>query len=276
MGSSPHRPARHTAQYGRPQPRGATCTQHRLQRVPPSSQPLWWRPAANQPSAVARLHRRPGVPGRRPAPLRALLIAMTADSPSTTPPGYSRRRSGLRAAPDRGRRRRPQARRLARGPAAREVAARLTELTADAGSTVTTDLAPRPRTPMLVAAATIVALIAVGLGEILVGTATPTSPAATAGSVPPTAGPVPVPGSPTLPAPAAPAPVPVAARPAPGPSVPGNGASSPRRKSGRSETGVGRYDRESGDPEDSYGAGDENEDEEKGNGKRKSKGDKES
>ncbi len=196
-------------------------------------------------SAVARLHRRPAVPGWLPAPLSALLIAMTADRPSNR-------------------------------PAAREVAARLTALTTDAGSAATTDPTPRPRTPMLVAAATIVALIAAGLGEILVGTATPTPPAATAGSVPPAAGPVPVPSSPTLPAPAAPAPLPVAARPAPAPSVPGNGASAPRRTPGRSGTAARQYDSESGDPEDSSGPDDENEDEKNGNGKGKSKGNKKS
>ena len=101
-------------------------------------------------------------------------------------------------------------------------------------------MTPRPRMRVLVAAVTIVALIAVGLGEILVGTATPAPPAATAGSVPPTAGPVPVPGSPTLPAPAAPAPVPAAAGPAADPSGPGNSASSPRRTPGRAGTDVGR------------------------------------
>ena len=192
-------------------------------------------------SAVARLHRRPDVPAWLPAPLSALLIAMTADSPTNR-------------------------------PTAREVAARLTALATDAGGTATTDLTPRPRTPMLVAAATIVALIAVGLG--LVGTATPTPPAATAGSVPPAAGLVPDTSSPTLPAPAAPSPIPVAARPAPAPSVPGNGASPPRWTPGRSGTVVRRTDSGSDDPEDSSGPGDKkNKDKEKGNGKEKSNGD---
>ena len=53
------------------------------------------------------------MPGWLPVPLRALLIAMTADSPTNR-------------------------------PTAREVAARLTALTADAGGTATMDLTPRP------------------------------------------------------------------------------------------------------------------------------------